>query len=81
MATLKQANIAREQYSQYLQKNGAHAIGVDKIDHKGKQTFGLIAFCESAGKKIPETLEIEDGSGATMEVPIQTVIAPMAELE
>lgn len=81
MATLKQANQAREQYSEYLEKNGAHGIAVEKIDHNGKQTFGLIAFCESAGEELPQTLEIEDESGTKKVVPVQTVITPMAELE
>jgi len=80
MATLKEANKAREEHSNYLQELGAHAILVDKMEDKGEETFGVIAYCEALPDEAPETLEIEY-KGKRKEIPLKVEISPMAELE
>jgi hypothetical protein len=81
MATLEEANEAREKHSDYLQQVGAHAIGVDEINHEGSQTFGVIAYFESEpNDPIPDTLVI-DQQGTTKRVPLTTVITSRASLE
>jgi hypothetical protein len=81
MATLEEANEAREKHSNYLHQVGAHAIGVDEIIHEGSQTFGVIAYFESEpNDAIPDTLEI-DQQGTTKRVPLTTVITSRASLE
>jgi len=81
MVTFEEAHEAREKHSDYLQQVGAHAIGVDEIDHEGSQTFGVIAYFESEpNETIPDTLEI-DQQGTKKRVPLMTVISSRASLE
>ncbi len=84
MATLKEANQAREEHSAYLQKKlGAHAIMVDRVeDDGGKKTFGVIAYYDALPPRedTPENLEIKHG-GKVKKIPLRSEIAPMAELE
>ncbi len=82
MVTNKEANQAREQYSDKLQELGAHAINVDQIDDKnGNKTFGVIAFYEEMPEQsLPETLEIES-KGKKKQIPLRAKITPMATLE
>lgn len=80
MATLQEANKAREVHSDYLQKLGAHAILVDKIRDKGKETFGVIALCENSPNQVPDSLEIET-AGKKKRVPLRTKVIPPARLE
>lgn len=70
MASEKEANMAREQYSEFLRDLGAHAIAVDEIKRKGEKTFGVIAFVpEKPDKPIPDMLEVTSGK-RTLKVPL-----------
>lgn len=80
MATLKEANKAREEHSDHLQELGAHAIAVEKVEEKGEETFGVVAYYEETPEESPETLEIEY-RGKRKEIPLKVEISPMAELE
>lgn len=81
MSTLKEANEAREQHSEYLQKDlGAHAILVDKVKEKGKDTFGVIALSEQVPQNPPKSLEIVKG-GKKMKVPLRVAKTRKAKLE
>jgi len=82
MATLKEANKAREENADKLRKkHGAHAILVDKVKVKGhKPTFGVIAFYESMPNDLPETLEVKS-DGKSTKVPLVAEVTPTAELE
>jgi len=80
MATLKEANQAREEHSDYLQKLGAHAIVVEKVPDDGKATFGVIAYYESLPSEAPETLEIER-NGKAKKIPLRAELSSVAELE
>lgn len=80
MSTLKEANKAREEHSNYLQELGAHAIVVEKVEDKGGETFGITAYCESLPEEPPKTLEIEY-KGERKEIPLKVEISQMAELE
>ncbi len=81
MSTRKEANKAREEHSDFLQKElGAHAIFVDKVPHLGGETFGVIAFYEKLPKDPPQELEIEF-AGKVRKVPLRAEKLPLAELE
>jgi hypothetical protein len=82
MITEKEANLAREKHSDYLQKSGAHTIAVDKVKTgKGKNSFGVIAYYENEpDKKLPKILEIEN-DGKKIKVPLQAEFSSMAKLE
>ena len=80
MSTLKEANQARKEHSEYLQELGAHAITVDKVEDKGEETFGVIAYYEESPEESPETLEIQY-RGKRKEIPLKVEISSMAELE
>ena len=82
MATLKEANKAREEHFEHLRKkHGAHAILVDKVKVKGsKPTFGVIAFYEELPDDLPETLEVKS-DGKTTKVPLVAEVTPTAKLE
>lgn len=69
MANEKEANLAREQYSDFLRNLGAHAIAVDEITRKGKKTFAVIAFFEKKPDELPNALEIKSGK-RTVEIPL-----------
>lgn len=62
MVSEEDANTAREQYADDLTDLGAHAIGVDEINIKGKKTFAVIMYTEELNKKIPEFLVINKGN-------------------
>lgn len=79
MASIKEANLAREQYSDLISKLGAHSIGVDEV--KGKEGFAVIAYFEKEpSKKIPETLEVKSGN-RTVEVPLVVRLMQMPSPE
>jgi hypothetical protein len=80
MATLPQANKAREVHSNFLRKVGAHSIGVDEIKIKGKKTFAVIAHLEQTRKPLPEFLEIE-WKDEVKKVPLVTKISGMFKPE
>ncbi|MBC7929464.1 MAG: hypothetical protein H7Z38_02755 [Rubrivivax sp.] len=74
MSSEKEANLAREQHSEFLRKLGAHAIAVDEIKRNGEKTFGVIAFCEKKPGEVPKTLEVKSGK-KTLEVPLAIRVA------
>jgi hypothetical protein len=69
MASEKEANLAREQHSDYLRALGAHGIAVDEVKQKGTKSFAVIAFFEEPPESVPETLEVKAGK-KTKEVPL-----------
>jgi hypothetical protein len=78
MASLKEANLAREQHSNFLRTLGAHSIGVNEVKGKG---FAVIAFFgKKPAKAIPQTLKVRSGS-RTLDVPLVMQIMKMPSLE
>lgn len=69
MASEKEANLAREQCSDFLRDRGAHAIAVDEIKRKGEKTFAVIAFFEKKPEDVPGVLEVKRGKAA-VQVPL-----------
>ena len=81
MASEKEANLAREQYSDFLKRLGAHSIGVDRLKGKDETGFAVIAFfARKPAKTFPQTLEIESGQ-KTIAVPLmaETMKRPTPE--
>jgi hypothetical protein len=74
MANQKEANLAREQHSDFLRELGAHSIGVDEVDDKG---LAVIAFFDKKlPKDVPETLKVKSGN-KTVEVPLVAEVMKM----
>lgn len=71
MASEKEANLARQQNSDFLRSLGAHAIAVDEIKYKGKRTFAVVAYFVEKPVDAPETLKVRSGKTA-LEVPLAT---------
>ena len=69
MVSEKEANLAREQYSDFLRGLGAHAIAVDEVAHKGEKTFAVVAFFTKKPADVPGTLEVKSGK-TTLAVPL-----------
>jgi len=69
MASEREANLAREQYSDFLRGLGAHAIAVDAVKRKGEQTFAVIAFFTKKPDEVPGTLKVKSGK-TRLEVPL-----------
>jgi hypothetical protein len=69
MANEKEANLAREQFSDYLRQLGAHGLTVDQIKRKGETSFALIAYFDEPPETLPKQLEIKRGK-ETLEVPL-----------
>lgn len=61
MASQKEANLAREQYSDSLRDMGAHAIAVDEVKHDNSSTFAVIASFEAHPGETPDTLDVKSG--------------------
>lgn len=69
MTSEKEANLAREQYSDFLRGLGAHAIAVDEVKRKGQKTFAVVAFFTQQPEDVPGTLEVKRGK-TTLAVPL-----------
>jgi hypothetical protein len=69
MVSEKEANLAREQYSNFLRDLGAHAIAVDEVKRKGQKTFAVVAFFTQQPDDVPVMLEVKNGK-TTLEVPL-----------
>ncbi len=70
LASEKEANLARQQHSDFLRLLGAHSIGVDRLKGKGAAGFAVIAFFErQPSKTIPQTLETKSEQ-RTIAVPL-----------
>ena len=74
MASERDANAARAAHDTALGAMGAHALAVDRIEHEGKQTFGVIAYVSSPpAKPMPPHLTFKRGS-KTVRVPLKVVM-------
>lgn len=65
MASEREANLARDRYSDFLRGLGAHAIAVDEVKRGGEKTFAVIAFFEHKPSGAPRTLEVRSGKRTT----------------
>ena len=61
MATEKQAQMAKDQHLDFLDRLGAHSVLVDKVNLNGKKTFAVIAYTEKKIDNPPLNLQIESG--------------------
>lgn len=80
MASEREANLARERYSEYLRGLGAHAIAVDQVKSKRAKTFAVIALFQRKPDDVPATLEVKSGK-RTVQVPLVARVAPKFKLE
>ena len=69
MASEKEADLAREQHSDFLRDLGAHGITIDEVKRKGETTFAVVALFEKKPGEVPDTLKIQRGK-KTLEVPL-----------
>lgn len=51
MANEKEADLAREQHSDYLSGLGAHGITIDEVKRKGEKSFCVVAFLKRSQTK------------------------------
>jgi hypothetical protein len=68
MASEKEANLARERYSDFLRKHGAHAISVDQVRYR-ERTFVVVAFFAKKPANLPTSLEVTSGK-TNLKVPL-----------
>lgn len=69
MASEKEADLAREQHSDFLVDLGAHGITIDEVKRKGQKSFAVVALFEEKPEEFPETLTVQSGN-KTLEVPV-----------
>lgn len=69
MATEKEADMAREQHSDFLLDLGAHGITIDEVKRKGEKSFAVVALFEEKPNEFPDTLKVQRGK-KTLEVPL-----------
>lgn len=69
MASEKEADLAREQHSDFLVDLGAHGITIGEIRRKGEKSFAVVALFEEKPDEFPETLTVQSGK-KTLEVPV-----------
>ncbi|WP_085026190.1 hypothetical protein [Ensifer aridi] len=70
MATLEEANHARQQHADQLAKVGAHAIGVEKGEAFGQAGWVVVVYARGeAEAKMPGALSIQH-HGNDIEVPV-----------
>lgn len=69
MASEKEADLAREQHSDFLVDLGAHGITIDEVKFKGEKSFAVVAFFEEKPAEFPDTLKVQRGK-KTLEVPL-----------
>ena len=68
MATLKQAEKARDQFADSLAALGAHAVGIEDAGNEG---WVVVAFLlPGSPVKLPKSLKVGTG-GTTVEVPVR----------
>jgi hypothetical protein len=81
VASEKEANSAREHYSDLLRKLGAHSIAVDERKRDGEKSFAVIAFFDrKPSRDIPESLEVKSGK-RTVDVPLVVEVMKMPSAE
>jgi hypothetical protein len=69
MASEKEADLAREQHSDYLRNLGAHGVTVDEIKRKGEKSFAVVALFDVEPEQMPDALEVRRGN-KTLTVPL-----------
>lgn len=69
MASEKEADLAREQHSDFLFGLGAHGITIDEVKRKGEKSFAVVALFEEKPEEVPDTLTVHKGK-RTLEVPL-----------
>lgn len=70
MATLDEANRARQQHADELAKVGAHAIGVEKGDAFGQVGWVVVVYAQGEAEvKLPGALTVQH-HGNDVEVPV-----------
>ena len=69
MASEKEADLAREQHSDFLFNLGAHGITIDEVKRKGEKSFAVVALFEEKPDEFPDTLKVQHGK-KTLEVPV-----------
>ena len=69
MASEKEADLAREQHSDFLFNLGAHGITIDEVKSKGEKSFAVVALFEEKPDEFPDTLKVQHGK-KTLEVPV-----------
>lgn len=69
MASEKEADLAREQHSDFLRNLGAHGITVNEIKRKGEKSFAVVALFEEKPDDVPDMLKVLSGK-KTLEVPL-----------
>lgn len=69
MVNEKEADLAREQHSDFLSELGAHGITIDEVKRKGEKSFAVVALFEEKPENFPETLTVQSGK-KTLEVPV-----------
>lgn len=69
MASEKEADLAREQHSNFLRDLGAHGVTVDEIKRKGEKSFAVVALFDTEPEQMPDALEIKRGN-KTLTVPL-----------
>jgi hypothetical protein len=80
MATEEEANLAREQHSDYLSDLGAHGITIDEVKEKGAKSFAVVAFFEQKPEDVPDKLKVRRGK-KTLEVPLVARVAERFKAE
>jgi hypothetical protein len=74
MASEKEADLAREQHSDFLFNLGAHGITIDEVKRKGEKSFAVVALFEEKPDEFPDTLKVQHGK-KTLEVPVVARVA------
>jgi hypothetical protein len=87
MASLNEAEKAREQQSEYLRNLGAHAIAVEPVKARPRKEeqagggFVVVAYFDrKPAHPLPESLEVKSGK-KRMKVPLMLRLAPKFQLE
>jgi hypothetical protein len=58
------AELARKKHSEYLRKQGAHAISVEQVPISGRKQYAVIAMFENRPKtKLPSSLTVKTADG------------------
>jgi hypothetical protein len=70
MSKEKAAELARKQHSEFLRRQGAHAISVEEVPVSGQKQFAVVAMFEKKPKKkLPSSLKVRTSAGPE-EVPL-----------
>ncbi len=64
MSKEKQAELARKKHSEFLRRQGAHAISVEEVPINGHKQFAVVAMFEDGPKtKLPSSLKVKTRGG------------------